>query len=337
MAENPALFAAIIAHPAEDTPRLAYADWLDEHGDTDRARFIRLQYEIEKLPPIGPKASKAKKESEALLKKHEKKWAGEIAGLVEYYRFRRGFVELIRVTVPMFLERGKRLFELAPVRAVVINQLGNGMPALAASPLLGRAESLTFGSYIMDQLHDNGRLEQLLDSPYLPGVRRLLLDMQRLDDADAERIARCPHLGALEHLDLSWNSVFATGLRAVAHSDRLPALTSLTVNANRQVGERAVRELIDSPLAARLEHLSLTFHQFGDEPVKVLAAAPRLKRLRTLDLSDNDISDKGCRTLAESPHLANLERLTLRGHRKTLTKKGREVLQKRFGKNVCVF
>src|SRR5437764_12652126 len=58
MAENPALFAAIIANPGEDTPRLAYADWLDENGEEPRARFIRLQYEIEKLPPIGLKTSK---------------------------------------------------------------------------------------------------------------------------------------------------------------------------------------------------------------------------------------------------------------------------------------
>jgi uncharacterized protein (TIGR02996 family) len=39
------LLAAICAHPDEDTPRLVYADWLDEYGDAvDRARaeFIRV-------------------------------------------------------------------------------------------------------------------------------------------------------------------------------------------------------------------------------------------------------------------------------------------------------
>ena len=40
---EPALEAAIVAHADEDTPRLAYADWLDEHGDPDRAAFIRVQ------------------------------------------------------------------------------------------------------------------------------------------------------------------------------------------------------------------------------------------------------------------------------------------------------
>src|SRR5262245_12784273 len=114
MTESAALLAAIIANPGEDTPRLAYADWLDENGEPARARCIRLQYESEKLPPIGAKASKAKKEEEALLKKHGKKWVGEIAKLVERYVFRRGFVEYIRVTVANFLKHGGKLFELAP-------------------------------------------------------------------------------------------------------------------------------------------------------------------------------------------------------------------------------
>src|SRR5206468_6443043 len=33
--------------PDEDGPRLAYADWCEERGDTDRATFIRLQLRSE--------------------------------------------------------------------------------------------------------------------------------------------------------------------------------------------------------------------------------------------------------------------------------------------------
>lgn len=40
---NPELETAVVARTEEDTPRLAYADWLEEHGDPDRAEFIRLQ------------------------------------------------------------------------------------------------------------------------------------------------------------------------------------------------------------------------------------------------------------------------------------------------------
>jgi uncharacterized protein (TIGR02996 family) len=51
---NPALEAAIVAHPDEDTPRLAYADWLDEHGDPDRAAFIRVQCRLADMSPGDP-------------------------------------------------------------------------------------------------------------------------------------------------------------------------------------------------------------------------------------------------------------------------------------------
>jgi uncharacterized protein (TIGR02996 family) len=38
-----AILGAIITEPAEDLHRLAYADWLEEHGDDARAEFVRAQ------------------------------------------------------------------------------------------------------------------------------------------------------------------------------------------------------------------------------------------------------------------------------------------------------
>src|SRR5688572_19432410 len=46
MSDEDALLSAIAALPAEDTPRLAYADWLDEHDRPVRAEFIRVQVAI---------------------------------------------------------------------------------------------------------------------------------------------------------------------------------------------------------------------------------------------------------------------------------------------------
>jgi uncharacterized protein (TIGR02996 family) len=40
----------IIEHPEDDTPRLIYADWLEDHGDPDRATFIRIQCELAAPP-----------------------------------------------------------------------------------------------------------------------------------------------------------------------------------------------------------------------------------------------------------------------------------------------
>lgn len=51
MTDRAALVAAICAEPGEDTPRLAYADWLEENGEGDRAEFVRVQVEKAKIPP----------------------------------------------------------------------------------------------------------------------------------------------------------------------------------------------------------------------------------------------------------------------------------------------
>ena len=41
MTHDDAFLQAILESPDDDTPRLVYADWLDEHGQSDRAEFIR--------------------------------------------------------------------------------------------------------------------------------------------------------------------------------------------------------------------------------------------------------------------------------------------------------
>jgi uncharacterized protein (TIGR02996 family) len=48
--DGAALLRAICAEPADDTARLVYADYLDEHGEAVRAAFIRAQVELAKLP-----------------------------------------------------------------------------------------------------------------------------------------------------------------------------------------------------------------------------------------------------------------------------------------------
>lgn len=56
MTDGEALLAAILAHPDADTPRLMYADWLDENGQGERAEFIRVQIAIAnemKCEPAG--------------------------------------------------------------------------------------------------------------------------------------------------------------------------------------------------------------------------------------------------------------------------------------------
>ena len=43
MTDETALLRAVCSHPDDDTPRLVYADWLEEQGEPRRAAFIRAQ------------------------------------------------------------------------------------------------------------------------------------------------------------------------------------------------------------------------------------------------------------------------------------------------------
>ena len=49
-----ALYRAICAEPDEDTPRLAYADLIEEDGETARAHFIRAQVALARVPEYDP-------------------------------------------------------------------------------------------------------------------------------------------------------------------------------------------------------------------------------------------------------------------------------------------
>jgi uncharacterized protein (TIGR02996 family) len=49
-----ALLAAVIAEPEADLPRLAFADWCEEHGDDARAEIIRVQVEMARLGDPDP-------------------------------------------------------------------------------------------------------------------------------------------------------------------------------------------------------------------------------------------------------------------------------------------
>ena len=79
--------AAIREAPEDDAPRLIYADWLDEHGEPERAEFIRVQCKLER------RKTKVLRQREAeLFAAHHDKFAGPLAAPGLQFRFNRGFI-----------------------------------------------------------------------------------------------------------------------------------------------------------------------------------------------------------------------------------------------------
>jgi uncharacterized protein (TIGR02996 family) len=126
MSDEEALFAAILAHPDEDTPRLVYADWLQEHGDEPRADFIRLQIERERLTPADPQFPTVLRRERTLFAHHKARWLMPLQVMLPgaSMKFRRGFVEELTVPAALFARHGDEVAKMAPLRMVRVTQLG---------------------------------------------------------------------------------------------------------------------------------------------------------------------------------------------------------------------
>src|SRR5438477_11581752 len=95
MSTEAALLRAIREMPDENTPRLIYADYLDEEGHAARAEFIRVQIERSQLPEHDPRRAPLEDREQELLAEHEAAWLGvapdDMDGLAEW-EVERGFV-----------------------------------------------------------------------------------------------------------------------------------------------------------------------------------------------------------------------------------------------------
>ncbi|HJZ54739.1 MAG TPA: TIGR02996 domain-containing protein, partial [Gemmataceae bacterium] len=78
MTDEQALRKAIAEQPEEDTPRLAYADWLDEANRPDRAEFIRIQIELAPLATDDPACVPLRQRERELWVVHHRTWRAEV-------------------------------------------------------------------------------------------------------------------------------------------------------------------------------------------------------------------------------------------------------------------
>ena len=144
----PAFLAAIIAEPDDDTPRLVAADFLEEHGEPDRAAFVRVQIDLARLEASelaqSQEAGDLRKKERAFLgpkSDHAPLWAAEecseLVRVVPHGRassplarikvegterlvWRRGFVEEVLCPAAEWLRHGIAVRARNPVRDVFL-------------------------------------------------------------------------------------------------------------------------------------------------------------------------------------------------------------------------
>src|SRR4051795_602322 len=76
MSEEDGLLQAILDDPEDDAPRLVYSDWLEDHGEPNRAAFIRLQIELARLPKGDSRHPPLARREAALFRRNADAWFG---------------------------------------------------------------------------------------------------------------------------------------------------------------------------------------------------------------------------------------------------------------------
>jgi uncharacterized protein (TIGR02996 family) len=333
---------AILESPEDDTPRLIYADWLEERGDP-RGEFIRIQCARAALPEWDRRAQVLARQEYVLLERHGAAWRAELPRLagVNWEVFERGFVASVGAdSFEALYRQANKIWQAAPVTYVWVSGK-SGKIRLDKRQALPPLRSLTVTPRATLGLDVN----QFANAPLLSSLRTLNLSNCHLGSPGWAPVFQSPHLTRLSALVLANNAVGYRDLRALAASPSLKALTGLNLHGRfgssyeddgnigragvrvlaqapsfsglttldlggNAVNKQAVRELLASRNLSRLGRLALDDNAIEAADLEAFAEARTLPRLTHLDLSRNQIGDQGLRALASSP-LTDLVRLDL--------------------------
>lgn len=320
-ADEQSFLTAILATPDDDTPRLVFADWLDERGTADdkaRAALIRAQCQAEVLPD-GKERKRLEREANALVRANQKNWLKAVRPkkFGTDWRFRRGFLDSLSMSPTTFIKRGEELFRLAPtVRTVRFPYAANEVTELAASPFLARLVSVDLTRMCTCGYCDIGEeLRDLFRSKHSQNLRYLNISRDRVDAEGIAALTRSANLTSLTELDLSENPLGDAGVAALAKSKHLGNLRSLVLDnvalTPSPGGLAALTALLQSKHFRSLTRLSVARNTLNAEAVRALVASPLFGRLTHLDLRANRIGERGAKALA-SADVSKLEVLDLR-------------------------
>ncbi|MBM3981030.1 MAG: TIGR02996 domain-containing protein [Planctomycetes bacterium] len=224
MSDGDALLAAILAQTDEEVPRLAYADWLDEHGGAaarDRAEFVRAQVALARLAPVeavpwSARAVALRAREKALLAARGGEWLEPLKGRggpldgPAHGQFRRGFVEVVWMPATWFPVRAARLFARAPVRELRVTHTSlDELLEVLRSEYFTRLNALD----LSDRRLGDDLAHALAVRPVCAGLRALSLSGCGLTDAGADALAHARFDWALRELDVRHNALTDHGAR----------------------------------------------------------------------------------------------------------------------------
>jgi uncharacterized protein (TIGR02996 family) len=249
MTDHDALLRAIAEQPEEDTPRLMYADWLDENDQPDRAEFVRVQVELGRLDLNDPARRPWIVRNVRFLRDHVPGWKAELPRLpgIEWGDFNRGLVEEVQARDEAALVQNAAAVFAEPAVHVVRLRWLTDARALAALPELARVRVLR----LIAARAGEPSLRMLLASPHLTNLTMLDLHGNQAGDDLARDLAAGGHPGLVE-LWLGSNRIGNTGGHALAASPHLPALRWLDLR-NNFITDRSVQAALTRRFGSRVK------------------------------------------------------------------------------------
>ena len=341
MTECESLYRAICASPEEDTPRLAFADWLEEEGsreNRERSELIRTHIQLtreslwsESWWALKDQFERLRKKTRKMAKARKLPWVKHLAGKILAWDLERGLVGHIVVYSKRFVAEGKSYFEQDPILSVKFAKLdarqGTVSPTiLFACPFLESIVKLHFevtdGVGADKQLRDSDLLA-LGQSPALPRLRALALHGQNSFSIDAitALLRRLPNL---TELSLAGNSAFGDShARALAACPDLNRLSVLELDSTG-ITATGIAAIVSSPFAAHLITLGLSGPSpFPETPegtqarsegmivAEAVAKSHSLERIRELRIGRRYLRDEGLLVLMRSSAVPSLRSLEL--------------------------
>jgi uncharacterized protein (TIGR02996 family) len=203
--EHEGFLRDICEHPDDDTPRLVYADWLEEQGDpvgAARAEFIHLQIELARKTPEPSRRREQSFRVRELLDQHRENWLEPLARFqLRDAHFVRGFVEKATLMAADLEQHAANLFQTVPLRRLWVTDTLGGLQGLAVIP----ADNSLSGLDLCFNSVNAAGLQQLAALSNLGRLRVLGLMFNELDDEAARLLCELPFFERLSLIRCAGN------------------------------------------------------------------------------------------------------------------------------------
>ncbi len=134
-------------NPYDDTPRLIFADFLDDNGDP-LGQLIRAQIALTHLAPDDDQRTPLEEQERAIIAEHGERWLEPLrqfgAEGISTRCFQRGLIERLRISAENFLLHADEICSQLPaLHTLCITGLEQGFERLANAQLPSRSVGWT--------------------------------------------------------------------------------------------------------------------------------------------------------------------------------------------------